>query len=588
MLAPPVMRARQAAARMRVAAWTRALIPPRWPSSAPQALASMRKHAEVACWRCGPGLPRPARPPGQPPLLALPARSPLHKRVGVRQGHASHLWRARPFPGPVCHTAAQRPRQRRLPGLLRGAQGPRVELLRLRNQGPVCAGGHGGGRYRRNPLLAGHLPRWARSPRPNACLGGVAGWPRAGRRAVCSLGQNGVWLAGWLSSWAAKHPRLAAHPWQRWPPPARLPAVDVIKSAMMTDSIDPKQRRYPSIPAAARALWAEGGLPRFYRGFSPCIMRAAPANAVMLFTVDKVGPVCTCGRGGGGGGGRRAAGGRGGGAPARSGVRKHPAPPRAYPVPVLEMWLCTARACWAGGVPQACRARQRRCPKAAASGWAGWQTRCAPVPPAPAGDPPFERVNLAINRQQCAAACPAPAWAGACCCRHSRVPRHALRLRREQPRFARLHARSHCTLFRRSATARNDPHAAVFLPARLRPLLAILCRVAQTNTPVPLPAAPCEAHTHADVALHVSPLTNPAHSLHFFHHLMLLPIFALRCWKKRESRLCNGGQHAGEGHCSVGSNGCNPCSPCICRARAKHLILGNPEHAVVVQALKHM
>ncbi|KAL4421587.1 hypothetical protein ABPG75_010878 [Micractinium tetrahymenae] len=64
--------------------------------------------------------------------------------------------------------------------------------------------------------------------------------------------------------------------------------VDVIKSAMMTDSIDPSQRRYPSIPAAARALWAEGGVSRFYRGFSPCLMRAAPANAVMLFTVDKV------------------------------------------------------------------------------------------------------------------------------------------------------------------------------------------------------------------------------------------------------------------------------------------------------------
>lgn len=64
--------------------------------------------------------------------------------------------------------------------------------------------------------------------------------------------------------------------------------VDVIKSAMMTDSIDPQQRRYPSIPAAARALWAEGGVSRFYRGFSPCLMRAAPANAVMLFTVDRV------------------------------------------------------------------------------------------------------------------------------------------------------------------------------------------------------------------------------------------------------------------------------------------------------------
>ncbi|KAL4855135.1 Mitochondrial substrate carrier family protein G [Chlorella vulgaris] len=64
--------------------------------------------------------------------------------------------------------------------------------------------------------------------------------------------------------------------------------VDVIKSAMMTDSIDPAQRRYPSIPSTARSLWAEGGLARFYRGFSPCILRAAPANAVMLFTVDRM------------------------------------------------------------------------------------------------------------------------------------------------------------------------------------------------------------------------------------------------------------------------------------------------------------
>ena len=64
--------------------------------------------------------------------------------------------------------------------------------------------------------------------------------------------------------------------------------VDVVKSAMMTDSIDPAARKFPSIPATARALWAEGGLPRFYRGFTPCILRAAPANAVMLFTVDRV------------------------------------------------------------------------------------------------------------------------------------------------------------------------------------------------------------------------------------------------------------------------------------------------------------
>lgn len=35
-------------------------------------------------------------------------------------------------------------------------------------------------------------------------------------------------------------------------------------------------------------LWAEGGVRRFYRGFTPCIIRAAPANAAMLFTVDRV------------------------------------------------------------------------------------------------------------------------------------------------------------------------------------------------------------------------------------------------------------------------------------------------------------
>jgi solute carrier family 25 (mitochondrial carnitine/acylcarnitine transporter), member 20/29 len=64
--------------------------------------------------------------------------------------------------------------------------------------------------------------------------------------------------------------------------------VDVVKSAMMTDNINPAERQYPTMMAAVRKLWAEGGLPRFYKGFSPCLMRAVPANATMLFTVDKV------------------------------------------------------------------------------------------------------------------------------------------------------------------------------------------------------------------------------------------------------------------------------------------------------------
>lgn len=64
--------------------------------------------------------------------------------------------------------------------------------------------------------------------------------------------------------------------------------VDVIKSAMMTDSIDPAQRKYPTMLTSAKKLWAEGGVSRFYRGFSPCLMRAIPANGTMLFTVDRV------------------------------------------------------------------------------------------------------------------------------------------------------------------------------------------------------------------------------------------------------------------------------------------------------------
>lgn len=64
--------------------------------------------------------------------------------------------------------------------------------------------------------------------------------------------------------------------------------VDVIKSAMMTDAIDPSQRKYGGIADAARKLYASGGIRRFYVGFTPCLIRAAPANATMLYTVDKV------------------------------------------------------------------------------------------------------------------------------------------------------------------------------------------------------------------------------------------------------------------------------------------------------------
>jgi len=64
--------------------------------------------------------------------------------------------------------------------------------------------------------------------------------------------------------------------------------VDVIKSSMQTDSIIKAQRRYTDMVTTAKLLWAEGGVKRFYRGFTPCLIRAAPANGAMLYTVDTV------------------------------------------------------------------------------------------------------------------------------------------------------------------------------------------------------------------------------------------------------------------------------------------------------------
>ena len=64
--------------------------------------------------------------------------------------------------------------------------------------------------------------------------------------------------------------------------------VDVIKSAIQSDSITMAERKYKNPLAAAGALWREGGVSRFYRGFTPCLLRAVPANGVMLLTVDRV------------------------------------------------------------------------------------------------------------------------------------------------------------------------------------------------------------------------------------------------------------------------------------------------------------
>lgn len=64
--------------------------------------------------------------------------------------------------------------------------------------------------------------------------------------------------------------------------------IDVIKSALMTDAVDPAKRKFKGFTDAATKIYTSGGVRAFYRGLFPCLLRASPANAGMLFTVDYV------------------------------------------------------------------------------------------------------------------------------------------------------------------------------------------------------------------------------------------------------------------------------------------------------------
>lgn len=63
--------------------------------------------------------------------------------------------------------------------------------------------------------------------------------------------------------------------------------ADVIKSAMQGDAIKRSERQYKGFVDAARQLYAQGGMPRFFRGYAPCMLRAFPANAACFFAYEK-------------------------------------------------------------------------------------------------------------------------------------------------------------------------------------------------------------------------------------------------------------------------------------------------------------
>jgi solute carrier family 25 carnitine/acylcarnitine transporter 20/29 len=59
---------------------------------------------------------------------------------------------------------------------------------------------------------------------------------------------------------------------------------DVVKSAIQADSPFKENKKFNSTIDAWKKLYKEGGVQRFFKGLSPCMLRAVPANSILLLT----------------------------------------------------------------------------------------------------------------------------------------------------------------------------------------------------------------------------------------------------------------------------------------------------------------
>lgn len=121
----------------------------------------------------------------------------------------------------------------------------------------------------------GFLPHLMRNLPAGACHLGVFEYMReyfANKRKcqVKELPISEILLSGATGGWCY---------WFFWYP------LDVIKSASQSDNPDKTKRKYKGIVDIVNTLYSkEGGYKRFYKGFLPCMMRAIPANAVLLLS----------------------------------------------------------------------------------------------------------------------------------------------------------------------------------------------------------------------------------------------------------------------------------------------------------------
>ncbi|KAG7396275.1 hypothetical protein PHYBOEH_002542 [Phytophthora boehmeriae] len=61
--------------------------------------------------------------------------------------------------------------------------------------------------------------------------------------------------------------------------------IDTVKSVLQADRLD--KPRFSGVTDCCRKLYAEGGVHRFYRGITPSLVRAFPANAVTFVAFEK-------------------------------------------------------------------------------------------------------------------------------------------------------------------------------------------------------------------------------------------------------------------------------------------------------------
>jgi len=62
--------------------------------------------------------------------------------------------------------------------------------------------------------------------------------------------------------------------------------LDAVRGCMHADNVDKSQRKYAGWFDCVRQLYAQGGIKRFYKGYTPCLLRAVPANGTFFFMAE--------------------------------------------------------------------------------------------------------------------------------------------------------------------------------------------------------------------------------------------------------------------------------------------------------------